>query len=262
MSIGANLEYAGTQSLNGDNTGLTSTKIKQNNAGSSTEQKNAIKFTITPKTGITFTPTSVRFLATRCGTDGGKMEIAWIDTENSTVALGSAAASKTSDDPARDNNATNNATLYSYNLTAKGAKATTGECGLQIITYSANGKSYAFGQIVIEGTLSGSVSAVTTYSITAQVGTDGAGSVNPTEVVVDEGDDTSIEATANTGYVFQNWTKASDASWSSTDNPLAISNVTADEAYTANYKKLVIFNYLNGRLGTKFIRFLCSFTGN
>lgn len=243
VSIGANLEYAGTQSLNGDNTGLTSTKIKQNNAGSATEQKNAIKFTITPKTGITFTPTSVRFLATRCGTDGGKMEIAWIDTENSTVALGSAAASKTSDDPARDNNATNNATLYSYNLTAKGAKATTGECGLQIITYSANGKSYAFGQIIIEGTLSGSVSAVTTYTITAQVGTDGAGSVNPTEVVVDEGEGTSIEAIANTGYVFQNWTKASDTSWSSTDNPLTITNVTADEAYTANYKKLFAVNY-------------------
>ena len=243
VSIGANLEYAGTQALNGDNSGVTSTKIKQNNAGSETEQKNAIKFSVTPKTGMTFTPTKVSFLATRCGTDGGKMVISWIDSENTTVALGSAAASKTSDDPARDNNTTNNATKYSYDLTSKGAKATTGECGLQIITYSANGKSYAFGQIIIEGTLSGQVSAVTTYTITAQVNIDGAGSVNPSEAVVDEGEGTKLEATDNTGYVFQNWSKSSDASWTSTENPLTISEVTADETYTANYKRLFSVNY-------------------
>lgn len=243
VSIGANLAYAGTQSLNGDNTGLTSTKIKQNDAGSATELKNAIKFTITPKMGMTFTPTSVRFLATRCGTDGGKMEIAWIDSEHAAVSLGSTAASKTSDDPARDNNSTNNATLYSYDLTSKGAQATTGECGLRIITYSAKDKSYAFGQIVIEGTLSGSVSAVTTYTITAQVGTEGAGSVDPSEAVVDEGDDTSLEATPSTGYKFLNWTKGSDSEWSSTDNPLVINDVNANETYTANFKKLLTVNY-------------------
>jgi uncharacterized protein YjdB len=243
VSIGSNLTYNGTQALNGTNDGLTSTKIKQNDAGSSTEQKNAIKFVVSPKAGMTFTPTSVRFLATRCGTDGGKMEIAWIDSENATVALGSAAASKSSDDPARDNNATLNATSYSYNLTAKGAKATTGECGLQIITYSANGKSYAFGQIVIEGTLSGQVSAVNTYTITAQVGTEGAGTVSPTESIVEEGDNLTLTATANTGYTFQNWTKASDGSWSSTTNPLTLSDIQADETYTANFKDLYDITY-------------------
>lgn len=242
VSIGANLEYAGKQTLNGDNEGVTSTKIKQNNAGSATEQKNAIKFTVSPKKGLTFTPTSVKFLATRCGTDGGKMEIAWIDSENATVTLGSAAASKTSDDPARDNNTTNNATLYSYDLTAKGAKATTGECGLQIITYSANTKSYAFGQIVITGTVSGQVSAVNTYTITAQVNIDGAGTVTPAEVVVDEGDGTTLTATANDGYLFQNWTRGSDSE-TLTQNPLTLTDVNANETYTANFKKLYQIAY-------------------
>lgn len=244
VSIGANLSYAGTQELKdagGTATGVVSTKVKQNDAGSSTEQKNAIKFTITPKTGLTFTPTRVSFLATRCGTDGGKMEISWIDSEHSAVALESTTAAKNQSTPARDNY-TPNFTEYSYDLTAKGATATTGECGLQIITHSANGKSYAFGQIVIEGTIDGQISAVTTYDITVTTDNE-AGSVNPTSATVDEGDGLTLEATANTGYAFLNWTKASDNSWNSTSNPLTVSDIQADETYTANFKNLYDITY-------------------
>ena len=246
VSLGANLSYNGTQALteSGSSIGENSTKISQGAAGSATETKNAIKFTITPKLGITFTPTKVKFRATRCGTDGGAMAMSWIDTEHDAVSLGTASASKTgagATDPARDNNATKNYTVYEYDLTAKGAVATTGECGLQIITHSANGKSYAFSQIEIEGKLNGALSAVMTYTINASAGV--GGSVSPTSSVVNEGDDLSIGATADTGYEFINWTKASDGDWSSTTNPLAISDISADETYTANFKKLFTVSF-------------------
>ena len=235
VSIGSALSYNGTNTATIDTDSYTETKLRISDKGSATAAANAVKFVITPKTGMTFTPTKVSFVATRCGTDGGKMAMTWLDGENGSTSLESGVT------PQR-NNATPSATKYEYDLTAKGVKATTGECGLQVVLYDVSGKDYALAQIVIEGTLSGSVSAVTTYTITAEVGTDGAGTVNPTEAVVDEGEGTTLEATANTGYVFLNWTKGSDSS-TLTDNPLTISNVTADETYTANFKKLYNVNY-------------------
>ncbi|MBQ9356285.1 MAG: Ig-like domain-containing protein, partial [Prevotella sp.] len=92
--LGSSLSYNGTQDLKVDNTatGEKTTKIYQSDAGSATDSKHAINFTFTPKLGMTFTPTSVSFVATRCGTNGGAMAINWIDTENATVSLGTAAA--------------------------------------------------------------------------------------------------------------------------------------------------------------------------
>ena len=173
VELGSDLSYNGKQEMKSGGSSLSpqeySTKIQQNIVSSTESESLAIKFLIKPKTGVTFTPKSVSFRATRCGTDGGKMTIQWYD-ENaaSTVALGTTAASKAGDgitDPARDNNATQNWTDYSYDLTAKGAVATTGECGLKIILYNASGtnlKSYAYGNIVIKGTFSGSNTATIT----------------------------------------------------------------------------------------------------
>ena len=243
VSIGSSLSYNETNTATLDDVSVTETKLRTpKTAESSASDANAVTFTVTPKTGITFTPTKVSFVATRCGTNGGKMTMTWVDSENADVALGTASAASGNTDPAR-NNETPNATKYEYDLTSKGAKATTGECGIKINIYNVADKDYALANIIIEGTLSGSVSAVATYTITAQVGTSGAGSVNPMEVVVDEGEGATLTATANTGYLFQNWTKASDAAWTSTANPLALTNVIADETYTANYKQLYAINY-------------------
>ncbi len=172
VELGSNLSYNGRTELKENDTSLSpqeySTKIQQNIVSSNPDESLAMKFLIKPKTGITFTPKSVSFRATRCGTDGGKMTIQWYDANVANpVALGTTAASKEgegSTDPARDNNATKNWTDYSYDLAAKGAVATTGECGLKIILYNAsstknnaiNPKSYAYGNIVITGTFSGS----------------------------------------------------------------------------------------------------------
>ncbi|MBQ9357666.1 MAG: hypothetical protein IJT98_10330, partial [Prevotella sp.] len=157
-----------------------------------------------------------------------------------------AAATSSNTDPARDNNATQNYTEYSYDLSAKGAKATTGECGLQIVTYSASTKNYAIGKVVITGTLSGTISAVVTYTIDANVNDATMGVVDIASAVINEGDGHTIEATANTGYEFVNWTKASDASWTSTTNPLVLSDITADETYTANFVKLNMITFAKG----------------
>ena len=244
LSLGSALSFNGTQTLNGDKNGLKSTKIKTSGAGSATADTHKIKFTFKPNAGLTFHPTNVTFTATRCGTDGGNMEIDWVGADNGDIHLKSTAASKTSDDPARDNNGTQNYTVYSLDINPE-AGAATGECGLQIVLYNADTKSYAFRDIIITGTLDGVEESVTSYVITAASADETMGTVSPASVEVDEGESATLTATAKTGYKFVSWTRGSDNA-TLTENPLTISNVTAAESYTANFKRLFKVEYSAG----------------
>lgn len=244
LSLGSALSFNGTKTLNGGKQDLKSTMIKMSGAGSETADTHKIKFTFKPNAGLTFHPTNVTFTATRCGTDGGKMEIDWIGADDGDIHLKSTAASKTSDDPARDNNATQNYTVYSLDIDRE-AGAATGECGLQIVLYNADTKSYAFRDIIITGTIDGVEQTVTSYVITATSADETMGTVSPESVEVDEGESVSLTATPKTGYAFVSWTRESDDA-TFTDNPLTVENVTAADAYTASFKKLFKVEYSAG----------------
>ena len=244
LSLGSALSFIGTQTLNGDKQGLISTKIIMSGAGSATADTHKIKFTFKPNAGLTFHPTNVTFTATRCGTDGGKMEIDWIGADTGDIHLKSTAASQTSDDPARDKNGTQNYTVYSLDIDPE-AGAATGECGLQIVLYNADTKSYAFRDIIITGSIDGVEETVTSYVITATSADETMGTVSPASVEVDEGESVTLTATPKTGYAFVSWTRQSDDA-TFTDNPLTVENVTAAEAYTASFKKLFKVEYSAG----------------
>ena len=244
LSLGSALSFNGTKTLNGGKQDLTSTMIKMSGAGSATADTHKIKFTFKPNAGLTFHPTNVTFTATRCGTDGGKMEIDWIGADTGDIHLKSTAASKTSDDPARDNNTTQNYTVYSLDIDSE-AGAATGECGLQIVLYNADTKSYAFRDIIITGTIDGVEQTVTSYVITATSADETMGTVSPESVEVDEGESVTLTATPKTGYAFVSWTRESDNT-TFTDNPLTLENVTAADAYTASFKKLFKVEYSAG----------------
>ena len=110
-------------------------------------ESNAIRFLITPKPGFTFTPTKVSLKTTRFGTDGGKLDIAWQNTDKTTVSLATNVA------PNR-NNKNPNVSKLEYDLTS--ATAGEGQCGLLINLYSLDaGKQVGFCDVVIEGTLTG-----------------------------------------------------------------------------------------------------------
>lgn len=73
------------------------------------------------------------------------------------------------------------------------------------------------------------------YQVSAGIGT-GGGSVTPNTIQqVVEGDAISFTATANPGYQFVNWTKRGDAAFTSTSNPLDLTNVQANAIYFANF---------------------------
>ena len=244
LSLGSALSFNETLALNGDKAGLNSTKIKMNDAGTATDDTHKILFTFKPNAGLTFHPTNVTFTASRCGTDGGKMEIDWIGADAGNIHLKSTEASKTSDDPARDSNTSQNYTVYSFDINPE-TGAATGDCGLQIILYNANGKSYAFRDIIITGTIDGVEETVTSYVITAASADETMGTVSPESVEVDEGESVTLTATPKTGYMFVSWTRGSDGV-TLTDNPLTVENVTAAESYIANFKKLFKVEYSAG----------------
>ena len=130
-----------------DNKSLDQTWFNVAAKDSKANEGNAISFIITPKPGLTFTPTKASFKTTRYGTNGGKLDIAWKNPDGTTVALASDVQ------PNRDN-ATPNISELSYDI--KGANAAEGACGLVVNLYSLDpGKHVGFSDIVLEGTLSG-----------------------------------------------------------------------------------------------------------
>lgn len=70
-----------------------------------------------------------------------------------------------------------------------------------------------------------------TYSLSVSSDPSGGGSVNPSSDTFDEGEEVTVEATANDGYKFKNWT----GDRQSQDNPLTFT-INEDTELTANYQ--------------------------
>lgn len=192
-----------------------------------------IDWTFTPAKGISFKPTKVSFNVVKRGTGDPTIDVDLLDG-NTQTKLGTQVAIN------RDFATGNPTPQISYNLTNA---ATTNAITLRIYIRKCNsGKQVAIGNVVIEGTVNGTVEAVNTYTITAAPNIDVAGVVSGSTEYA-EGSTATLLATANTGYAFLNWTKASDGSWSSTSNPLTVSDIQADDTYTANFKDLYDITY-------------------
>ncbi len=147
VSWGSNFTVNGTRNVSD----FTETQLKTTAKEAAAAESNLIKFTITPKPGFTFTPTKVTFTATRVGTDGGKLDVAWYNSNKTSASL------ETGFTPNRENNAAQPYSTKTYDLTTNtDVVAGEGECGLQFNLYNLDaGKNYGFVNIIIEGTLSG-----------------------------------------------------------------------------------------------------------
>ena len=132
-----------------DNKGNNQLWFNPNGKVTSPNDENTIKFTIQPRFGLAFTPTKVSFKTTRYGTDGGKLDISWINPDGSQVIL------DTDIQPYRDN-ASPSMLEWSAEIDPSKIKVEPGSCGLAIGLYSLdNGKHVGFSNVSFEGTLSG-----------------------------------------------------------------------------------------------------------
>ena len=154
VTLGSELIYNGTISAGG----LTETKIRQTNPnGTTPTDANTIIFSITPAEGYSLQATSVKFTATRIGTDRGKIDAKWVD-DNGTSVICTAVTPKRNSTPTGKED---QSPFYSTYSTTLDGDATTGECKLVInlydLSFSSDGnpslKDVGFCNIYIEGIL-------------------------------------------------------------------------------------------------------------
>ena len=203
-------------------------KPLNSNAGSANED-DVLTFTIKPKKGLTFAPTSFSFESSRWGTNGGKFDVVAISGGERTVLA-------TGVSPARNNEFD----ALSYDL----SKVTVGDAGLVLKIYVyglANNKECGFGNVVVTGDVSGTPEAVPSYTMSVQLGMEGAGSVscNPAGAEFDEGTQLTVKATENFGFHFVEWADG-EGNCISTDNPYTF-EIHANTVLVAQYTKNPVY---------------------
>ncbi len=139
MEIGSNLTTDGTRNINGTTFTELTTAKKQSTAASS----NRVKFTVTPANGLYFTPTTVKLMLSRIGTDSGVYDLAWQNSTGETAIV-------TGGDIKRNNEGGG---WYSdITQTISGNVAAMGEQAMLLYIYNVNdGKQTAIANVVIEG---------------------------------------------------------------------------------------------------------------
>jgi hypothetical protein len=181
--------------------------------GSTKDNDAVITFTVTPMTGMTFTPKNVTFKATRGGTDGGNFDVE-VTSSGTTTTLA------TGERPARSNGDNGNGvapftTEYSYPISST---ATTDAVVVKIYVYNlASGKDYAFSDVAISGDVTNNTGAALQELVTLPAGarTD-VGSVvyEPTEPL-------ELNATNGEGTLFF-YVNETDATYTTTENQLSV----------------------------------------
>lgn len=210
------------------------------NAGK--KEENTLQWTITPANGITFTPTKVKITGCNYGGTGDpKTNIYVTYSDNSEETIASSITLNRD-----DRSDVTSPYILSYTLENAKPGVLVLKVWMDALTNTAKG--VAFTNIIIEGTISGTPVASTTYTISANCNPSNAGAITGTGTFA-ENTSTTLTATANAGYAFDKWTKASDPTWESTVNPLKVT-VAADETYTAVYHQLysVTFSGINDYL--------------
>ena len=248
VAWGSNFTVNGTRTVSG----ITETQLMATAKVTAAEESNLIKFTFTPKPGFIFTPTKVTFTATRFGTDGGKLDVAWYNSNKTNASL------ETGFTPNRDNDATQPYSTKTYDLTtATGIVAGEGECGLQFNLYNLDAsKNYGFANIIIEGTLSGTEQEVpilasfkvngTEYAVEDVFG-DGYEAtleLSKTETIVSESNPLT-EITATSGEVGKVvYADATDSSCKVTI-PVTAGNTTLDYVLNVVHKPDFTLQYIS-----------------
>ncbi len=235
--VGSKLSFKDTRDVDG----TTQTRLQPTEQASGAADDNMIRFVISPKTGLKFTPSKVSFTSTRFGTDGGQIDIAWVNPDGSKITLA------TGESPSRDNK-TPPYTNYSYDINS--ATVAEGECGLQINVYElGNNKQIGFANIIIEGKIEGTPVEVKQCNLTIQVSPEGAGtvSVQPAgSLVFDENTEITLTQTRNFGYKFTGWNV--DGETVSTNDTYNFT-ITDDVTVTANYEQVNTYSLTYGATG-------------
>ena len=241
-----NTELKGTGKQNGGYAQIDGTDIVYIKVQPKTDKNDVLKWQIKVKDGLTFVPTRVSGNILRFGTDSedGVIVSAFAGAEGTATTLGTYTALRENhgtvknDQTQTDKYAEKAVTGFDIELTESQQQSltTTDFFTLQSTVGVANNKQGGFANIRIYGKLTGTISDIAQYELTAAPSDAAAGNVSiyPAGGTYDEGTTVKLTATPNFGYHFVNWTDGEN-NVLSTD---AVYNheMTADIAITANFQ--------------------------
>ena len=233
-SVGvADMTYVGVAS----DQGVTGSKMQPSSQAADNKSQ-YVKFTVTPKKGITFIPKKVSFDAMRWGTDGSNKLHYYAECGSTSKELGNV-------NPNRNGKGLG-WSHYEHNLSDINATSDN-PFSLACYVYGlANTKQISFANIVIEGEYSGTAEEETMYAITTSVTPDGAGSViqDPAGASLAEGTAVAFSATANTGYKFLDKWTVNGAEVDGTT--YSVASLSGDLNVVAQFKKLYAISFTAG----------------
>ncbi len=231
VSIGSNLKYAGIKTANS----LTATAIQPLTQTSSVDATNLIGFNITPVNGLTFVPTNVAFKTQRFGTDGGVVDVYWLSSDGTSKVIATALK------PARDNSL--GYTTATYSLGGLSIPVSNGKCTLALYLHDlGNTKQVSFADVVVTGTIKGTVNNLPQYTVTSSVLPSQGGSITsfPVGSLNYQGTEVTLTANKNFGYSFLNWTDGS-GNVVSASNPYTFT-LNNDVTLKANFSVLTTYS--------------------
>lgn len=209
---------------------ITQTMFPVTSKTSGATDANYASFLITLKDGIAFTPTKVSFKSYRWKTDKGNFDVAWI-CDNTAKTLG------TGIHPNRGaGSGVGAVSEYSYDIS--GTPASEQSFGLKFNIYNfdvAADKGLSIGDIIIEGTLYGTVGEQLTYSLEFSVNPAGAGSieVSPQATKYVSGTQITLTQQPSEGYIFTGWQTSTGKVLTTSDSYTF--NIKGNTSLTATY---------------------------
>lgn len=199
--------------------------------------ENMLEWTITPASGITFTPSSVSITACTAGGTGDPLiTIYAVYSDNSQESV------QTRTNPRRPDKGGQGDGPSVFSKTLENAVAGTFKVRAYLAGLTNTNKGMAVTNIVVTGKVSGTPVATTTYTITAATNDASLGSVTGTATVA-ENEEVTLTATPTAAGYFVKWQKDDADFAGNTVNPLTVT-ATADATYTAIFgaKKKISFD--------------------
>lgn len=183
------------------NNGKVQTKVANatgSSLPSSATDDNTITFTLIPEDGVVFLPTKVSMQAARYGTDGGTITATLQGNTTAVIC-----------ENANINRSDKGLELTTLSSSVDGVSADAQHPLLLKVSVLGlgNNKNVGLNDIIIEGTLKGSIQQTVKYSLTTAVSPAEAGSVSadPKMDSYKEGTEVTLTASRNFGYRFKEW---------------------------------------------------------
>ena len=149
ITLGSKISAIGTKN---NSAGQTHTQFQPTEKVSAAGDDNAINIMVTLKDGYEFQPTKVSVNSSRWGTNGGSVDLSWVNGDGSVNKL---LTGQTPERSADESNGTSHSPYYTnISKTITNAKATTGTFGVRLNVYGIDtNKQISFANLIVEGKL-------------------------------------------------------------------------------------------------------------